>query len=268
MKAYFRNVLAAGVFLAVVAGGEAAAQESKAKKSTEPNKGANTDGITREQADEILRELRQIRLLLEKNQGVAAALPVRSPAAVPARVKVSSENAYSLGRADAPLTMVEFTDYQCTFCRQFHQTAFEEIKKNYIDTGKLRFVSRDLPLDFHQNALRAAHAARCAGEQNKFWEMRHILISNADSLAPAAIQVFAERLELDMNRFRTCLDTERYAQDIQRDVREAEAAGATGTPTFIIGKTNKDGLEGIRVVGAQPYAVFEARLKELLSSQP
>src|SRR3989338_5451600 len=137
--------------------------------------------ITKEQADAILKELQAIRQLLEQMQRQQAQpRPVQQPVqppAPPAKVKVRSDGPYWLGKADAPVTVVEFTDYQCPFCRRFHQSAFEEIKKNYIDTGKVRFVSRDLPLDIHANAARAAHAARCAGEQGKFWEMRHLLIA-------------------------------------------------------------------------------------------
>ena len=83
--------------------------------------------------------------------------------------------------------MVEFTDLQCPFCRQFALTSFDEIKKNWIDTGKLRYISRDFPLDFHAQAMPAARAARCAGEQGKFWEMRLGLMRNANLLTPAYI---------------------------------------------------------------------------------
>src|ERR1700757_2921831 len=113
-------------------------------------------GITREQADQILDELRQIKQLLEKqNKGA------QGPAE-PAKAKLDMTGAQMLGSKDAPITMVEFTDYQCPFCQRFHTTVFNEIKKNYIDTGKVRFYSRDLPLDsMHPNAIRAAQAARC-----------------------------------------------------------------------------------------------------------
>ena len=73
------------------------------------------------------------------------------------------------------MTIVEYTDYQCPFCQRFHVAAFPELKRNYIDTGKVRFFSKDLPLDFHANAMRAAQAGRCAGEQGKFWELRDVM---------------------------------------------------------------------------------------------
>ena len=88
-----------------------------------------------------------------------------------------------LGRADAPVTLVEFTDLECPFCRSFHVGAFEKVKQTYIDSGKVRFVSFDFPLDIHPNARPAALAVRCAGEQGKFWEMRHLVTVNATALS-------------------------------------------------------------------------------------
>src|SRR5689334_8469131 len=111
-------------------------------------------GITRQQADQILQELRQIRQLLEK-QGRPAAQQEEQPT----RAKVTDLSGVSmLGKKDAPITIVEYTDYQCPYCQRFHVSAYPEIKKNYIDTGKVRFYSKDLPLDFHPNAMRAAQA--------------------------------------------------------------------------------------------------------------
>jgi len=139
-----------------------------------------SSGISKELGEAILNELHQIRTLLEKQQPPAQAAPRAETA------KVSSAG-FALGRSDAPITIVEFADYQCPFCRQFHSAAYERLKKNYIDTGKVRFISRDLPLEIHSNASAAAQASRCAGDQEKFWPMRDMLISHADKLDPEAI---------------------------------------------------------------------------------
>ncbi len=98
------------------------------------------------------------------------------------RAKLNLDGFQMLGSKNAPLTIVEFTDYQCPFCQRFHVTTFPDLKKNYIDTGKVRFYSRDLPLDFHANAMQAAEAARCAIEQGKFWELRDVMGANPDKL--------------------------------------------------------------------------------------
>jgi protein-disulfide isomerase len=221
---------------------------------------ARADGITNEQAQDILNELRQIRQLLEKIQtGQQAPAPDD---------KVSyrfSPGGFSLGDAKAPLVMVEYTDFQCPFCQQFHNTTFAQIKANYIDTGKLRFVSRDFPLDFHENARRAATAGRCAAEQGKYWEMRHLMIVNAEQLRPDNLIAYAASVKLDVPKFKSCLESDRFKAQIDQDIAEGEVAGVQGTPSFVIGRIANDKLEGVRLVGAQPYAQFDARIQELLA---
>ncbi len=216
-------------------------------------------GITRQQGDQILQELRQIRQLLEKQ-----AKPAATREETPTRAKISDLSGVSmLGKKDAPLTIVEFTDYQCPFCQRFHVASFPEIKRNYIDTGKLRFFSKDLPLDFHANAMRAAEAARCAGEQNKFWELRDVMGQNPDKLDMDHISGFADGLQMDSKALRSCVESGKYKDKVQTDVLEAMKIGANGTPTFIVGKSIGDGVDGELVIGAMPYQVFDEKLKEL-----
>ena len=221
--------------------------------------GARADGITSEQAQEMLNELKQIRQLLEKLQGGQQAQALDDKVSYRFR-----PGGFSMGDAKAPLVMVEYTDFQCPFCQQFHNTAFAQIKANYIDTGKLRFVSRDFPLDFHENARRAATAGRCAAEQGKFWEMRHLMIVNAEQLRPDNLVAYAASLKLDAPKFRSCLESDRFKAQIDQDIAEGEVAGVQGTPSFVIGRVENDKLEGVRLVGAQPYAQFDARIRELL----
>jgi len=221
--------------------------------------------MTQQQGDAILKELQQIRQLLERLVKATPARTAPNPAP-PAKVKVNTGHSYSLGRGDAPITMVEFTDYQCPYCMRFHTTVFEDLKKNYVDTGKLRFISHDLPLGFYANAMGAARAGRCAGEQGKFWELRNLLINSSKDLSPEAINKYAQGVGLDMTAFRACFDSDKYKDEIQKDVAEANALGITGTPTFVIGRTAPDKIEGPRFVGAMPYAFFEARLKEALDN--
>jgi protein-disulfide isomerase len=221
---------------------------------------ADDPTITRQQADDILNELRQIRQLLEKQ---AKQAPAQGGAEQPSRASVKLDGANLMGSKDAALTMVEFTDYQCPFCQRFHLTTFNDIKKNYIDTGKVRFYSRDLPLDFHGNALRAAQAARCAGDQGQFWQMRDVMGINADKLEMDNLVKFAQELKLDVAAFRGCVESEKYKSAVEKDVAEAMRIGANGTPTFVIGKSTPNGVEGELVVGAMPYSVFDQKLKEL-----
>ena len=218
-------------------------------------------GLTRQQGDEILKELRQIRQLLERQQAKPAAQPQEEG---PTKAKITDLSKVSmLGSKEAPFTIVEYTDYQCPFCQRFHVTAFPELKKAYIDTGKVRFYSKDMPLDFHPNAMRAAMAARCAGEQGKFWELRDTMGANPNSLDIEHILNFAGNLKLDTGALRACIDGGKYKETVQNDVLEAMRVGANGTPTFIVGKSVGEGVDGELIVGALPFQMFDSKLKEL-----
>jgi protein-disulfide isomerase len=209
----------------------------------------------------MLAELRAIHQLLDRQ---APAVMRPSPPAPTVRMAVA-QGWYALGRDDAPLTIVEFSDYQCPYCRRFHLETFPELKKNYVDTGRVRFVSRDLPLDFHPNALRAAEAARCAGDQKKYWELRDTLIANAAELGGEALIRHARSVGLDVPLFERCLDNHVHKDAIERDISDARALQVSGTPTFVLGRTDRTSIEGLRLVGAQPYSAFEAIIGKLLS---
>jgi protein-disulfide isomerase len=223
-----------------------------------------------QQNQEILNELKAIRQLLEKLAGpLGQPLPTPTAAApVDDHVKLANITGRAIGRADAPLTMVEFTDLQCPFCRQFHLTAFEQIKKEYIDTGKLRYISRDFPLDtIHPFAIAAAQASRCAADQDKFWEMRHTILVNNAGLNPDVFATFAQDLKMNVAAFKTCQASAstKFQAELQKDRTDGSSVGITGTPSFVIGRSSANALDGIRLVGAQPFAAFDAKLKELLS---
>jgi protein-disulfide isomerase len=228
------------------------------------------EGMTKDQADAILNELKAIHQLLLNPPATKTAAAAPAPAAPTSdKVKMSVGTGwYSMGRDDAPVTMVEFTDYQCPFCRRFEADSFAQLKKEYIDTGKVRFVSRDLPLDFHPNAPAAAMAARCAGDQHKFWEMRDaMMLDTATDLGPESILKYGQKTNLEMTAFRTCLSDKKYTEAIKKDTADAGTLGISGTPSFVIGKTAKDEIAGVRIVGAVPYTVFDSAIKDLLTAK-
>src|SRR6185295_197816 len=167
-----------------------------------------SESITRQQADDILNELRQIRQLLER-QAKPQAPQAPAPEQI-IRAKVNLDGVPMVGSKDAPLTIVEFTDYQCPFCQRFHVTTFKDLKKNYIDTGKVRFYSRDMPLDFHANAMRAAQAGRCAADQNQFWGLREAMSANPDKLDLENIIAFGSELKMDVGALRKCITDEKH----------------------------------------------------------
>ncbi len=227
-------------------------------------KDAANDGITRAQADEILDELRQIRQLLERQ--AEAAKPAGPPA--PTRARLHMEGAPMLGSKDAPITMVEFSDYQCPFCQRFHLQVYNEIKKDFIDTGKVRFYSRDLPIDqLHPNATRAAQAARCAGDQGQFWAMRDTMSAHPDNLDLNSLVADASALKINPETFRTCVESGKYKEAVKSDLLEAMKIGADGTPSFVVGKSTPDGVDGELIVGAQPYSLFQAKFKSLAAEK-
>jgi protein-disulfide isomerase len=210
-------------------------------------------------SEEMLKELRQIRQLLER-----LTQPQQPPQ--PTTARLTNLTGFALGRADAPLTMVEFTDLQCPYCRQYVTVTFEEIRKNWIDTGKLRYISRDFPLDFHPQAMPAARAARCAGEQGKFWEMRLVLMRNANLLSPDYVKKTASDLKLDTTAFAACTASTKFDASIQAELQEGTRIGINGTPTFVVGRTTPAAVEGPMIVGAMPYAQFDMKFKQLLDT--
>jgi protein-disulfide isomerase len=230
---------------------------------------ATAASADQQKLDAILDELRQIRqLLADQNKYITLRTAAPAPAPAPVMEKVSlalDSGWYSMGANNAPVTMLEFADFQCPYCRRFQAETFAELKKNYIDTGKVRFISRDLPLDFHANAMTAAEAARCAGDQHKYWELRDRLILNAKDLARESITKYAQQAGLEMTSFTACLDSEKYKSQVEKDRNEASKLGFSGTPSFVIGRTKDYKLDGVKIVGALPYATFDSKIHELLT---
>jgi len=227
---------------------------------------AKSEGITKEQADAILSELKAIHELLAKSLPAAPAPAPTTPAAE-VKASMSLDGREMLGSKTAPVTIVEFTDYQCPFCRQFHTTTFEQIRKKYIDSGKVRFVTVDFPLDFHSNAEKAAEAGHCANDQGQFWRMRDVLSQNADKLDSANLIAFSQSLYLDVPAFKSCLEAGKFKQVVSDNHKAGAEVGVTGTPTFLIGKSTPEGVSGVIFVGAQPFDAFEVKIKEF-DAQP
>ena len=164
------------------------------------------------------------------------------------RFEVPIDDDPVLGPEDAPITLVAFSDYQCPYCKKWHDDAFERLMKEY--KGKLRFVYRDFPLNsIHPQAAPAAQAANCAGEQNAFWEYHNALFSYKYDLGEQAFEQYALELKLDAAALMECVRSGRYAEEVDADLQFAAEFGIQSTPTFF--------LNGIPIVGAQPYDVFK-----------
>jgi len=232
--------------------------------ATEPPAGGDAP-ISQNTADAILKELKEIRRVLEKIEkqgGRGSKQPSR-----PTTARVSTKGKQSMGSKDAPVTIVEFTDYQCPFCLRFTKNTFPTLKTKYIDTGKVRWVGLNLPLPFHKDATKAAQAAHCAGEQGKFWEMREVLFQNPQKLNVTFLPAHAATLNLDIEAFNACLQSTRHLDVIAKEAKDANAVRLTGTPSFIIGKTTSDVISGPVVIGAQQMNVFDAAINKALAQK-
>lgn len=187
---------------------------------------------------------------------VEDALP--APAQAVKRYDIPTEGFPSIGPENAPITIVEFSDYQCPFCKRWHDQVYQDLFKAY--PGQIRLVIRNLPLAFHPEALPAAQAAMCAGEQDAYWAFHDSLFGERPLGQDTYLQ-YATDLGLDLDAFQKCLDEERYKDFIEKDAAFAQNLGVNGTPTFFI--------NGLAIVGAQPLEVFKNVIdKELAGEIP
>jgi protein-disulfide isomerase len=188
-------------------------------------------------------------------------------------VDVSLDNDAVLGDPNALVTLVEFVDYECPFCKRFADETLPQIKSEYIDTGKVKLVMRDLPLSFHQNAHVESQAAECAREQggdSSYFQYHDEIfkrtISNGTGLALDQLAVIANDIGLNGSILQSCLDLEKYKAEVDKDISDAAVAGATGTPSFFIGKSDNSGtIKGTIVVGAHPFESFKVALDTALN---
>ena len=153
------------------------------------------------------------------------------------------------GSLSAPITIVEFSDFECSFCETFFSQTLSDLETKYIDTGKVRFIYRDFPLEFHTNAQKAAEAAECAGEQGKYYEMHDKIFENQNAIGVNNLKTYAKQIGLDEGEFDVCLDSGAMAQEVAKDFSDGQKLGVSGTPTFFV--------NGTKLVGAQPLSAFE-----------
>jgi len=177
-----------------------------------------------------------------------------SAAAQPSnRLDIDVDDDPSIGPEDAPITIVEFSDYACGYCRRFHEQTFEVLLEKYPD--QIRFVYRDLPV---VGGYEAAQAAECADEQGSFWEFHDLLFTGGLGLDENAYREYAETIGIDADALMECVNEDRYAMEVEEDAQYALGLGANGTPTFFI--------NGIPLIGARPISDFEAIIESELGN--
>ncbi len=207
---------------------------------------------------------------LQEIKAMVATRPAPAGPPSPVGTEIDISDGRLRGEPTAKLTLVEFSDYQCGFCARYMRQTYPQLDAEYVKTGKLRVMLLDMPIDsIHKLAFKGAEAARCAGEQGKYWEMHDRLFAKQEALEPWTSH--AEALGLDVAKFNACLDSDKFAASIRGNVAEAQKAGVGGTPSFMLARTDPNSSK-VRVlgflVGAQPFSVFKAQIDGLLAKQP
>lgn len=190
-------------------------------------------------------------------QSVAQA---QNPEATPSfrRYQIDEDDNPVYGPANAEITIIEFSDYECPYCQKWHVEVLPRLLTDY--SGQIRLVFRDFPLtNIHPNAIGAAVAANCAGEQNAYWEYNQALFTTQQGLNLGYYRDLANDMNLDLDAFQTCMQDETHADEVQADLEYAVNLGVRSTPTFFI--------NGIPVVGAQPYEVFSQIIDQELAGE-
>ncbi len=239
------------------ASGEMAAGIEQIQSDIEALKAGQASLKTGQEA--IVKELAEVRkLVTPKKREVVSDVNIE--------LDISSDP--SKGSADAKLVMVEFTDYECPFCARHVKAVLPQFLKDYVETGKVRYIMRDFPLPFHKNANGAAYAAHCAGEQGKYWEMHDVLFANQKALGADKLSGHAASLELDMTAFDECMGSGRYEGKVKASLADGKKATVRGTPSFVIGMSAADGtrVKGTKVIrGAVGYGVFKKTIDDMLN---
>ncbi len=172
-------------------------------------------------------------------------------------VGVNADDDAILGDKNAPIEIIEFSDYECPFCTRFYTDTLPQLKAAYIDTGKAKLIYRDFPLGFHANAQKAAEAAECAEDQGKYYEMHDKLFEQGVSGGVTAFKQYAKEIGLNTATFDACLDSGKHTSEVQKDFQDGQRAGVSGTPTFYI--------NGQQLVGAQPFEAFQQIIEQELN---
>lgn len=222
--------------------------------------------------DELKEGQRQIQEQLKQLQGeqpLKRVSPTKSE--TPFDIEVDKSSPESKGNERARVAIIEFSDFQCSYCLGFVTQTLPQLDKDYVSRGKVRYFFRNLPLtNGHPNAFRAAEAGHCAAEQGKFWQAHDRFFANQDTLNPNDWLPHARALGLDAFKFDECLQSGKFDEAIKKDIEEAQSLGIEGTPAFLIGFISPNGRSvSVRklILGAEPYDSFKQTLDELLSSR-
>ncbi len=208
----------------------------------------NIKGRIADYLNQRSQQQRERAFLSELRQRYNVAIALEPP-----KVDVSVDDDPILGDKNAVVTIIEFSDFECPYCRRVQPT-LKRLLKEY--EGQVRLVFRDFPLSFHKNAQKAAEAAQCAGDQDKFWPY-HDKLFEQTALAPDDLKKYAGEIDLDMDQFTACLDSGKYTQEVANDMKDGQAVGVSSTPSFFV--------NGQPLSGAVPYERFQELVEAALA---
>ena len=210
----------------------------------------------------IQKDLLEIKNLLRSR---AAGQPV-----APRDIVMDIADVPAKGPKDAKVVLIEFSDFQCPYCARFSRDTIPQVQTDYVETGKIKYVFADFPLEaIHPYAFKAAEAASCAGEQGEFWKMHDHLFANQTKLKPEDLIQYAEAIGLDKSKFQQCVDSQKRAPLIRKTMAQAGNAGVSSTPTLMVGllQPNSSKVKVLRVLkGAQPFAAVKDALDNALTA--
>jgi len=220
----------------------------------------------REGQDQMQKDLDEIKKLLQ--QGSRPAAPSVKPFAP--RTITLGEIA-SRGSQDAPVTLIEYSDYDCPFCKRHATTVLPTLIEQYIDTGRLRFVMREYPIDrLHPRAMAASEAVLCAGDQGQYWGMHDAMFADQKANTDEEFLKMAGDLGLDLEAFKACVGGDKFAAKISAHLAEGQGLGVSGTPSFVVGLTDPKDPDKVNLTkfirGAQPLQAFQSAIDELLKA--
>lgn len=222
--------------------------------------------------EEVLKQLTEVRQELKGLKDEVRSLKESIARPAPTAVKASAgpidlNDAPFIGEESAEIAIIEFSDYQCPYCRRHYKQTMPQIEKNYVETGKVKYVMKQFPLDFHAKARGASVAALCVErlQPGQYFKAHEAIFGGETTLNQVSYAALADSLGISSSKYKSCLDDPKMPQIVDRDMAQGQSVGVSGTPAFLIGKV-KDGklVEGRLITGARPFSSFSKALAPLL----
>jgi len=262
MKNLLKTIIFVVVILTIT---EQAAQAASTKDEVRELKAEVQ--LLKDGQESMQKDLAEIKKLLQDGAKSAPTPPTPKPFEPR---DVSIVGAPVMGESSAKVTLIEYSDYQCPFCARHSQQTMPDIIKNYVESGKLKFVMREYPIpNLHPRASAASNAALCAGEQDKYWEMHDVLFANQRKMSDDDLLSYGASIDLEAAQFSNCVKQGTHSDQVKKDIEEGQELGVSGTPSFVLGLTDPGDPNTIKVSkfvrGARAYSDFAKEIEDLLA---